>query len=138
MTLVCQSVNAFTPEMEHQSYDSVDDSVHMLKQGDFMTKLDIRHAYRSVPISWQSFGATDLRWKYANGQSVFMYECELSFAARASPTIFHRHSQSVKHTMWRRGCHNIVGYQDNFLVMENTYTECLSTQDDLIARKSRF
>ena len=53
-------LNAFTPDNEHQSYNSVDDAIHILKPGYFMAEIDIRHGYRSLPISLQTFLATGL------------------------------------------------------------------------------
>jgi hypothetical protein len=61
-----------------------------------------------------------------------MYDCKIPFVARASPTIFHRLSQSVKRIMGRRGYTNIVVFQDDFWVTGNTYTECLTVWKELI------
>ena len=53
-----------------------------------------------------------------------MYDDKLPFGAKASPTIFHRISQAVKRMMYRRGFMMVVAYQDDFLVIGHTQSEC--------------
>ena len=53
-----------------------------------------------------------------------MYDSKLPFGARASPTIFHRLSQAIKRLMFRKGFHKIVAYQDDFLIIGESYSQC--------------
>jgi hypothetical protein len=124
-------LNYYAPVFEHQSYESVDNAVKLIKQGSFLAKIDIHHAYRSVHISEQSYRATGLCWTFLNGQTVTMFDCKLAFGASASPTIFHRLSQAIKRMMARRGFHKIVAFQDDFLLVGDSYHECLRAYTEL-------
>lgn len=120
----CHScLNSYAPEFDKYSYETVDHAVSMLTPGDYMAKVDIRAAYRHVSIHPSSQRATGLAWQ-VNGKTVYYVDTKLPFGAKASPTIFHRLSQSVKRMMIRKGHEHIVAYQDDFLVMGSTYQEC--------------
>ena len=127
-----ESVNDYAPEMDKYSYESVDTAVSMLKPGVFMAKVDIKSAYRHVPIHPASQRVTGLKWTFADGAEVHMYDAKLPFGARASPTVFHRISQAVKRMMQRRHHDKIVAFQDDFLIIGETYEECLNAWLDLI------
>lgn len=118
-------LNSHAPQFMHYSYESVDDAVRCIKQGHFMAKIDLHHAYRSVDINPQSYMATGLHWTFLDGTSTFLYDTKLSFGAKASPTIFHRLSQAVKRMMARRGFTNVVAYQDDFFISAANYSDCL-------------
>ena len=118
-------VNSFAPEFDKYSYESVDTAASMVKPGDFMAKVDIKSAYRHIPIHPRSQRATGLQWRFTDGEECFLYDAKMPFGARASPTIFHRISQAVKRMMQRRGHDLIVAYQDDFLVIGESYDQCL-------------
>lgn len=94
-------LNSYAPDLDHCKYQSVDDAVSLLKQGHYAAKIDLSHAYRSVPISKSSQRATGLQWTFENGQRVVMYDTKLPFGSSASPTVFHRLSQAVRRMMAR-------------------------------------
>lgn len=125
-------LNSFAPKFEHQSYESVDDAVRLIKQDSYLAKIDIRHAYRSVRISEQSCRATGLCWTFASGETVFMYDSKLPFGASASPVIFHRLSQAIKRMLARRGHQKVVAFQDDFLLIGDDYSECLCAFEELL------
>ena len=119
------SLNSHAPEMDKYSYESVDSAMSMLKPGYFMAKIDIKSAYRHIPIHPTSQRATGLKWTFSNGREAWFYDAKLPFGARASPTVFHRISQAVKRMMARKGYTLLVAFQDDFLVIGRTYDECL-------------
>lgn len=118
------SLNSYSPEYEKYTYESVDSAVNLIKPGYFVAKIDIKSAYRHIPIHPRSQEATGLEWTFADGTTRYMYDVKLPFGARASPTHFHRISQSIKRMMERRG-YNVVAYQDDFLCVAETYDTCL-------------
>lgn len=127
------SVNNYAPEFNHYSYESVDSAVRLMKHNYYAAKIDLRHAFRSVPISEDSQRATGLCWTFTGGKTVYMIDKRLPFGSSASPTIFHRLSQSIKRMMARRGHTGLVVYQDDFLVIGATYSECLDVFNQLFA-----
>lgn len=118
-------LNSYAPEFDKYNYESIDTAVGMIKQGYYLAKIDIKSAYRHIPISVSSQRATGLYWRFADGTESFLRDSKLPFGAKASPTIFHRISQAVKRMMVRRGYQLIVAYQDDFLVIGETYDACL-------------
>lgn len=119
-------VNAHAQSFAHYTYESVDDAVKLIKPGYYFGKIDIRHAFRCISISEQSYRATGLHWKFQDGQSIYMYDRKLMFGSSASPTIFHRISKAIKRMMERRGYVNqIIAYQDDFLVIGQDYEQAM-------------
>ena len=100
----------------------------MVLSHSFMAKIDLLNAYRSVGLSASNYPFTGLKW-----QGKYMYDTKLPFGARKSPQIFHRITQSVRRMMARRGFHSIVVYLDDFLVIGDTYLECLTAYTTLMA-----
>jgi hypothetical protein len=118
------SVNDCTVHFDKQSYESIDSAVALLRPGYYMAKVDIRSAYRAVALHESSYQATGLSWPI-NGKLTYLIDTRLPFGARPSPTIFHRLSQSVKRMLARKGITKVVAYQDDFLVIGETYEECI-------------
>ena len=46
-------------------FQTLDDATKMLQPNYFMAKIDLRHAYRSVPIHKSNYVATGLQWRFA-------------------------------------------------------------------------
>ena len=125
------SLNDQSVVLDKQSYESVDSVVEMLKPGSFMAVVDIKSAYRSVAIHPSSYDAAGIQW-IINGVPRYIVDTHMMFGARPAPTIFHRLSQACKRIMFRMGHTQIVAYQDDFLVMGDTYSQCLESWVALI------
>ena len=94
----------------------MDDAIKLQKPNYFMAKIDLRHAYRSVPIHKSNFAATGLKWKFEGAR--------LPFGAKSSPEIFHRLTQAVRRMMAKRGYESIIVYLDDFLIIGKTEAKC--------------
>lgn len=106
-------------------FQTLDDAIRLLKPNSFMAKIDLRHAYRSVPIHKSNFAATGLKWKFAGDKHyTYFYDARLPFGSKSSPQIFHRLTQAVRRMMARRGYHAIIVYLDDYLIIGNTEEEC--------------
>jgi hypothetical protein len=60
-----------------------------------------------------------------------MFDCQLAFGTSASPTTFRRLSQAIKRMMACRAFHKIVAFQDDFLLVGDSYHECLRGYTEL-------
>lgn len=90
-----------------------------------MAKIDLRHAYRSVPIYPSSFAATGLKWKFEGDEDfTYFYDTRLLFGAKSSPEIFRRITQVIRRMMARRGFDSVIVYLDDFLVIAPTQQAC--------------
>ena len=70
-------------------YPTIDNAVTMIKDGSFLAKVDLKSAYRSVPIHADSFNYTGLQWNFGeNLCPTFLYDCRLPFGASRSCRVF--------------------------------------------------
>ena len=119
--------------IEKQTYQSLDDAVHLMEPGCYFAKVDLAQAYRSVRIHRDDHVATGLKWTFSGHTSpTYMYDASLPFGARRSPEIFHRLTQSVRRMMARRGYNNLVVFLDDFLIVSPTHDSCLEALNVLI------
>ena len=115
-------------------FQTLDDAICALRPHYYMAKIDLRHAYRSVPIHPANFQATGCKWRFTGDDfDTFFLDTHLLFGAKCSPEIFHRLMQAVRRMMARRGFRDIVVYLDDFLVIGATYQECKEKYDVLLA-----
>ena len=113
-------------------FQTLDDATTLLRPNYYMAKIDLRHAYRSVPIHPDNYKATGCKWQFLGDHSyTYFYDTRLPFGAKSSPEIFHRITQSVRRMMARRGFPNIIVYLDDFLVIGATREECQLAYDTL-------
>ena len=111
-----RGVNSYI-DIDKQKFSTIDDAVRSIEHGYFLAKVDLRHAYRSVPVHPSNYKALGLKWRF-KGSRCFTYfvDTRLPFGGRSAPGIFHRLTQAVYRMMKRRGFVVIV-YLDDFLVI---------------------
>ena len=106
-------VNSYI-NIEKQKFQTVDDAVKSIKRGYFLAKVDLRHAYRSVPVHPSNYKALGLKWQFKGALShTYLVDTRLPFGGRSAPGIFHRLTQSVQRMMERRG-YIVVVYPRQF------------------------
>lgn len=128
---VGSAMNDYATLDTHHRFQTVDDAAKLMWPGYYMAKVDLKSAYRSVPISAHSQKFTGLKWKFGK-QTVYLQDCRLPFGSKMAPGIFHRLTQSVKRMMSRRGYDSLVVYLDDFLVIAPTRSQCQQAQTTLI------
>ena len=120
------------------AYDTVEEATRLLPPGGFMAKIDLRNAYRSVPIHRDCYAATGLKWCFTGqDETDYFIDTRLPFGARRSPGIFQRLTSSVKRFMQRRGYTTLV-YLDDFLVIADSEEECHRAFDELVSLLQRL
>lgn len=118
-------------DIDSFSFQTVDEALTLVSPGAYMAKVDLKSAYRSIPISLASQQVTGLVWPW-EGKDTYLVDKRLPFGAKASPGIFHRITQSVARMMGRMGFANIRVYLDDFIIIENSFDECLNTMNILL------
>ena len=109
-------------------YQTVQNAINMLQPGYFMCKLDLRSAYRSVPIHPKDYKLTGIQWKFSGDFApTYMYDTMLMQGAKLSPMIFHRLSQSIQRYVKKQGI-TMIAYLDDFLLISKTYQEAIQHQ----------
>ena len=127
-----QAVNDFITTRSFK-FQTLDDAIKLLRPNYFMAKIDLKHAYRSVPIHPANYQATGCKWRFVGDDfDTYFYDTRLPFGAKSSPEIFHRLTQAVRRMMAKRGFDDIVVYLDDFLVVGPTLAECTQAYDTLL------
>ena len=100
------NLNSYTTT-QHFSYVTLDKAVSRI----YLAKIDLKSAYRHVPIHPSNYNATGLAWQFSGETHLtFMYDSKLPFGASKSPEIFHRVTQAITRWMTRRGFHTVLAY----------------------------
>ena len=102
-----QTVNDDYTTDWHLKFSRVGDAAALLTKGCFMAKVNLKSAYRSVPISKQRQKVTGLRWLFGN-QTVLLHDTKLCFGSSLVPGIFHRLTQAVKRMLNHCGFKAVV------------------------------
>ena len=117
------SVNTYAT-CEHYAYETVERASKLIKPGAFLAKIDLKSAYRHVPIHPSNYTATGLKWTFSGDtEATHIIDTKLPFGAARSPGIFHRLTQSVTRMMARRDM-TVLAYLDDFLVIADTEYDC--------------
>lgn len=114
-------------------YQTLQDAVEMVNPGDFMSKVDLKNAYRSVKVSLSERTRLGLTWTFEGAvHPVYLVDTCLPFGHSRSPYVFHELSQAVCRIMAKWGYENIVAYLDDFLIICSSWGECKQALDLLI------
>jgi len=118
-------------EVESFSFQTVDEALTLVSPGAYCVKVDLKSAYRSIPISVESQQYTGLQWK-VNGVDEYFVDTRLPFGARASPGIFHRITQAVARMLQKRGFPNVRVYLDDFIIVDKSKKACRQAMQVLL------
>ena len=120
-------------DKEPFSYSTLQEATDLIHPGSFLAKCDLKNAYRCVKIHPSNFPYTGLKWTFeGEATPTYMVDTRLPFGARRSPYIFNHLSQAVCRIMKARGYGAIVAYLDDFLIISDTYDECVRTRHTLM------
>ena len=111
-----RSVNGgIRPELCSLSYVSVDDAARMATragQGALLAKVDIKSAYRLVPVHPEDRLLLGMAWDGA----VFV-DTVLPFGLRSAPKIFTALADALEWMIRRQGVPTVLHYLDDFLIV---------------------
>lgn len=114
------NVNSYSDTQQHYSYVTVDKAVSLIKRNVYLAKINLKSAYRHVPIHPSNYTATGLAWRFRRDKTLtYLYDCKLPFGASKRPEIFHRLTQAITRMMEHRGF-TVLAYLDDFLIISDT------------------
>ena len=126
------SINNFCGSLLKEfKFKSVDDVIAMLNPGEFMTVIDIKSAYRAVPISGEHRKYMGFTWELGGTEYTFV-DNRLCFGLRLGPSYFEEISDFLYDVLVN--CYNmrIVNYLDDFIAIADTYENCIVEQGRII------
>ncbi|CAC5425548.1 unnamed protein product [Mytilus coruscus] len=126
-----RAVNDFAGEISKQKFQTIEDAIKLVTPNCYMSKVDLKAAYRSVKISEASQKVAGFRRIFPNGKEYTLFDRKLPFGSKLAPNIFHRLSQAVRRMMSRRGF-TTVAYLDDFFICEKTKSRCREGMNLLI------
>ena len=114
-------------------YQSIQDAVDLVTPGCYFAKLDLSNAFRSVKSHSSNHKATGLKWLFQGDKHyTYLIDERLPFGAKKSPQIFNSITQAVREMMKRRGYNTIICYLDDFLIVAQTFSECMQALNELL------
>ena len=81
------------------SYQTLYQATSLIRRGDYLAKLDLSSAYRSVKLHSSDQHMADLRWTFNEEDPVYIQDQRLPFGARLSAGIFNTLTQVVRRIM---------------------------------------
>lgn len=105
-------------------YHTVQEAGEEIKRGDWLAKVDLESAYRSVRTHPDDHHLAGLAWTFEDGSQSYFIDHRLMFGARLSATIFNTLTQAVCPMMKARGYHHVWAYLDDYLIKERTREKC--------------
>lgn len=114
-------------EFVQVSYASLEDALKLICHcgpSPFLAKLNIKHAYRLLPIKPSQYGLLCFQW-----EGKFFTDRCLPKGVRSSGQIFERFTTALHFLAERVGVQWLVHYLDNFLLMSNSYQSCVEAMN---------
>jgi hypothetical protein len=117
------SVNKFSTDNSVR-YSTIEDATKNIKVGSFMAKVDLKSAYRCVPLHPSCHQLTGIQWKFGESDiPTYLYDARLPFGASRSCKIFQSISDSIVCMLADRGIF-CISYIDDFLLICDTELQC--------------
>ena len=106
-------------------YQTLNDAMEMVEPGDFLAKVDLQSAYRSVRVSPEERQRLGISWWFEGAvHPSYMVDACLPFGHSRSPYIFNELSQAVCRIMKVYGFEQVMAYLDDFLIANKSYDGC--------------
>ena len=102
-------------ELTHLAYSSIEDAallMHSLGPSTQLAKIDIRDAYRIVPVCASERPFLAVAW-----QGGVYVDCQLPFGLASAPAIFSALAEALEWVLRQRGVHGVLHYLDDFLFL---------------------
>lgn len=126
------AVNNFSSSLlEPFHYMSVNDVTKDLSRYDFMSVVDIKSAYRAVPIKPEHRTFVGFKWDL-DGEDRFFHDNRLCFGLRTGPYQFNKISSFIAETLHELHGITIVQYLDDFFCSGHSFASCEWAQNSII------
>ena len=129
-----KSVNdGIDPELCTMAYSPVDDAVLKAGRGAHLAKVDIKQAYRMVPIHPEDQPLLGMMWEGA-----CYIDTALPFGLRSAPKTFSAIADALEWQVRREGVQAVLHYLDDFLLVEASLTNGMEALHKLLSVFARM
>jgi hypothetical protein len=114
------------------SFPTIEEALMFVKVTSYIAKIDLKEAYRSVPLSKTCFKLTGLKWCFeGESEPTYLLDARLLFGASRSCRVFQALTNSVVRMLFARNI-SCIGYIDDFLVVCDNLDLCASALKTVI------
>ena len=117
--------------LENFCFKSVEDVVDLLGPGDYMSVIDIKAAYRAVPIREAHRKFQGFSWELEDNKCWFV-DNRLCFGLRLGPKYFNYISNFVYDVLTELYGLNVVNYLDDFIAVAPSMSDCNVARDKVV------
>ena len=132
-----RSVNdGIEPELCSLSYVNVDEAAVAIRKagrGAFLAKVDIKQAYRIVPVHPEDRPLLGMVWEGA-----LFVDAALPFGLRSAPKIFTALADALEWLARQEGVESLMHYLDDYLLIAKTEEECRDALHKLLCLFGRL
>ena len=114
------------------SYLTVDFATSHMRAGCYLAKVDLKSAYRSIPIHSKNYPYMGLSWIFSNSdKKCYMIDTKLPFGSKKACKIFTAISNAIARILKKKGV-LIINYLDDLLIIADTKEKCWLDLDTTI------
>ena len=113
------------------SFKSVADVTAILNQNDFMTVVDIKSAYRAVPIDPAHRKYQGFIWEWG-GKNRFFVDNRLCFGLSLGPMHFNLLSNFIHDVLSVKYSMQVVNYLDDFIAISSDHASCVCAEMNIV------
>ena len=106
------------------SFQTIDNATQLLANGGYLSKIDLKSAYRSVPIHPRNYTYMGLAWYFGKEKErSYLFDSRLPFGSKKACQVFQKLSDSVAKMLKEKGI-SLVNYLDDLLIVSPTKEKC--------------
>ena len=110
--------------MEFIKFDDITHNLQVCNKPIFMSKLDVRDAYKYIIVREQDWELLGFTFPDAAGKlQYYTWKC-LPFGLRSAPCLFEQFACGMEYIMRVNGATNIMHYMDDYFTYETGYKKC--------------
>ena len=117
--VILKALNQFV-SYHHFKMDMLDTAIRLMRPGCFMTSIDLKDAYYSIPIAFEHQKYLKFIWR----DKLYCFTC-LPMGLSSSPRVFTKVMKQVFASLRSQFGHTCFGYIDDSFYTEGSHTECL-------------
>ena len=112
-------------------YSSIDDATRLvakLGRGCSLAKIDIKSAFRLIPIATADWELLGLFWRGS-----YYVDKQLPFGLRSAPFLFDQFASAIHWILTHNyNLTNLIHYLDDYLILEHSHTKCSQSKNTML------